>query len=83
MKNLFGYVGRMFITFLQDLSSIYHLFMETLLQTALLFKDRKRLKKARILSYVDAIGSFSIPLVLLVSVADRHWPDGGDRVQPR
>jgi len=67
MRNLFGYVGRTFITFLQDLSSIYHLFMETLLQTALLFKDRKRLKKAHILSYVDAIGSFSIPLVLLVS----------------
>lgn len=67
MTNLFGYVGRKFITFLQDLSSIYHLFMETLLQTALLFKDRKRLKKASILSYVDAIGSFSIPLVLLVS----------------
>lgn len=67
MTNLFGYVGRMFITFLRDLSSIYHLFMETLLQTALLFKDRKRLKKASILSYVDAIGSFSIPLVLLVS----------------
>ena len=57
----------MFITFLQDLSSIYHLFMETVLQTALLLKDRKRLKKANILSYVDAIGSFSIPLVLLVS----------------
>lgn len=67
MTNLFGYVGRKFITFLRDLSSIYHLFMETLLQTALLFKDRKRLKKASILSYVDAIGSFSIPLVLLVS----------------
>jgi len=67
MTNLFGYVGRMFITFLQDLSSIFYLLLETVLQTALLFKDRKRLKKANILSYVDAIGSFSIPLVLLVS----------------
>jgi len=56
------------ITFLQDLSSIYHLFVETVRQTALLFADRKRLKKSHILSYVDAIGSFSIPLVLLVSV---------------
>jgi len=68
VRNLFGYVGRMFITFLRDLSSIYSLFRETVVQTALLFKDRKRLKKARILSYVDAIGTFSIPLVLLVSV---------------
>jgi len=67
LKNLFGYVGRMFINFLRDLSSIYHLFVETVVQTALLFKDRKRLKKANILSSVDAIGSFSIPLVLLVS----------------
>jgi phospholipid/cholesterol/gamma-HCH transport system permease protein len=58
----------MFITFLQDLSGIYHLFAETVHQTGLLFADRKRLKKARILSYVDAIGSFSVPLVLLVSV---------------
>jgi phospholipid/cholesterol/gamma-HCH transport system permease protein len=68
VRNLFGYVGRMFITFLQDLSGIYHLFAETVHQTGLLFADRKRLKKARILSYVDAIGSFSVPLVLLVSV---------------
>jgi phospholipid/cholesterol/gamma-HCH transport system permease protein len=67
LRDLFGYVGRMFINFLRDLSSIYRLFTETLLQTALLFKDRKRLKKAHILSHVDMIGTFSIPLVLLVS----------------
>jgi phospholipid/cholesterol/gamma-HCH transport system permease protein len=69
VKNIFGYVGRMFITFLQDLSGIYHLFVETVHQTVLLFADPKRLKKARILSYVDAIGSFSVPLVLLVSAS--------------
>jgi len=58
----------MFITFLRDLSSIFYLFRETVVQTVLLFGDRKRLKKAGILSYVDSIGSFSIPLVLLVSM---------------
>ncbi|MBS1125525.1 MAG: hypothetical protein H6Q98_463 [Nitrospirae bacterium] len=67
MRNLFGYVGRTFITFLQDLTSIFHLLKETLVQTALLVKDRKRRKQARILASVDEIGSFSILLVLLVS----------------
>src|SRR5512136_2512600 len=67
MRNLFGYVGRMFITFLQDLTSIFHLLKETIVQTALLVKDRKRRKQARILFSVDEIGSFSLALVLLVS----------------
>jgi phospholipid/cholesterol/gamma-HCH transport system permease protein len=67
MRNLFGHVGRMFITFLQDLTSIFHLLRETLVQTVVLLRDRKKRKQARILSSVDEIGSFSIPLVLLVS----------------
>jgi phospholipid/cholesterol/gamma-HCH transport system permease protein len=67
MRNLFGYVGRMFITFLQDLTSIFHLLKETLVQTAFLVMDRKKRKQAHILFSVDEIGSFSLPLVLLVS----------------
>jgi phospholipid/cholesterol/gamma-HCH transport system permease protein len=65
--NLFGYIGRMFITFLQDLSSMYYLLRETLIQTAILFKDRKKLKRARLLQYVDRIGYDSLLLVLVVS----------------
>ena len=65
--DLFGHIGRMFITFLQDLSSMFYLFRETVIQTALLFKDRKKLKQARLLWYVDGIGSDSLPLVLVVS----------------
>ncbi len=67
MKNLFGYVGRMFITFLQDLSSLAYLFVETVAQTFALFADRKRLKKARFLLHVDEAGTHSLMLVIVVS----------------
>lgn len=68
MKDLFGSVGRAFITFLQDLTSIFHLFRETIVQTALVVTDRKRRRQARILRSVGEIGAFSLPLVLLVSL---------------
>lgn len=67
MKNLFGYVGRMFFTFLQDLSSMTYLFGETVTQTAKLFTDRKKFKKANVLQAVDEVGAHSLPLVLIVS----------------
>lgn len=67
MKNIFGYVGRVFITFLQDLSSLAFLFRETVLQTAVLFRERKRLKQARLLSFVDEVGTHSLPLVFAVA----------------
>ncbi len=67
MTNLFGYVGRMFITFLQDLSSITYLFLETVAQTVALFSDRKRVKKARLLLHVDEAGTHSLMLVIIVS----------------
>ncbi len=67
MKELFGSIGRAFITFLQDLSSIYRLFGQTLVQTAVVLSDRKKRRQARVLLSVDEIGSFSLPIVLLVS----------------
>lgn len=67
MKNFVGYLGRTFITFLQDLSSLYYLFRETVLQSLVLVVDRKKLKQARLLEQVDEIGTQSLPLVLAVS----------------
>ena len=55
------------MNFLYDLSSIASLFRETLVQTALVATDSNKRKQARILMSVDEVGSFSIPLVLLVS----------------
>lgn len=67
MTNLFGYVGRMFITFLQDLSSLTYLFLETVAQTVALFSDRKRVQKARLLLHVDEAGTHSLMLVIIVA----------------
>jgi phospholipid/cholesterol/gamma-HCH transport system permease protein len=67
VKNLFGYVGRTFIAFLQDLSSLYYLFQETVGQTVVLLGNRKKLRQARILEQVDEIGTHSLPLVVTVS----------------
>jgi phospholipid/cholesterol/gamma-HCH transport system permease protein len=67
VKNLFGYAGRVFITFLQDLSSIMALFRETLVQSLALLWDRKRRKKAGLLIQIDEIGTQSLLLVVTVS----------------
>jgi phospholipid/cholesterol/gamma-HCH transport system permease protein len=67
VKNIFGYVGRISITFLQDLSSMYALLRETLVQTLLVMKDGKRRRQARLLFSIDSIGSRSLALVLAVS----------------
>jgi phospholipid/cholesterol/gamma-HCH transport system permease protein len=67
LNNLFGFIGRKFFTFLSDITSIASLFRETLVQTALLASSRKRWKQARVLHAVDDVGSFSIPLILMVS----------------
>ncbi len=67
MKKLFGYVGRVFITFLQDLSSLTYLFRETLVQTFVMVSDRKQRKQARLLNIIDEVGARSLPLVLSVS----------------
>lgn len=67
MKNLFGYVGRKFITFLQDLSSLYSLFIETVQQSAVLLRERKKLREAKVLDQMDEIGVQSLPLVLAVA----------------
>src|SRR5512140_1649988 len=60
-------MGRVFITFLQDLSSLTYLFAETLVQSVVLVTDRKQRKQARILSFIDEMGAHSLPLVLTVS----------------
>jgi len=67
VKNLFGYLGRSFITFLQTLSSLYYLFRETLVQSVVLLADPKKRKQAAILEQVDEIGTRSLPLVLTVA----------------
>ncbi len=67
MTNLFGYLGRAFITFLQDLSSIYYLLRETVLQTLVLIGDRKKRRQVRFLEQVDEVGVQSLPLVIAVS----------------
>ncbi len=67
VRNLFGYIGRKFIAFLQDISSIYYLFKDTVAQTVVLLTDRKKRRQARLLEYVDEIGTHSLPLVLVVS----------------
>jgi phospholipid/cholesterol/gamma-HCH transport system permease protein len=67
VKNFFGYMGRKFLTFLQDLSSLWYLFVETTAQTVVLLRNRKRLKEVRILNQLDEIGAQSLPLVLIVA----------------
>jgi phospholipid/cholesterol/gamma-HCH transport system permease protein len=67
MKNFFGYLGRSFFAFLQALSSIYYLFRETVIQSAVLLRDRRRRKQAGILVQVQEIGTYSLPLVLAVA----------------
>jgi len=67
LRNFFGHVGRMFIVFLQDLSSMYFLLGETLTQTAVVLVDRNKRKQARLLEHVDEIGTHSLLLVLTVA----------------
>lgn len=67
MKNLFGYIGRAFITFLQDLSSLWYLFRETVVQSVILLSDRRKRRQAGLLEQVDEIGAHSLLLVLSVS----------------
>lgn len=68
MKGIFGRIGRIFFTFLRDLSSLVYLFKETMHQIAMLFKDRKRLRQGRLMNYIDEIGAGSLPLVLTASM---------------
>ncbi|HSB33627.1 MAG TPA: ABC transporter permease [Nitrospirota bacterium] len=67
MRNLFGYLGRSFINFLQTLSSLYYLFAETLVQSFVLLSDRRKRTQAGILAQVNEIGTQSLPLVLTVA----------------
>jgi len=67
MKNFFGYLGRKFLIFLQDLSSLWYLFTETVVQSLVLLRNRKKLKEVRILGQIDEIGAQSLPLVLIVA----------------
>jgi len=67
VKKFVGYLGRTFIRFLQDLSSVYYLFQETIFQAVILFTNRKKLEEARLLTYVNEIGTQSLPLVLTVA----------------
>ncbi len=67
MKNFFGYIGRAFITFLQDLSGLFYLFLETVGEAGKLLFDRKKRKQARLLEQVDEVGARSLPLVVVVA----------------
>lgn len=68
MKNLFGYVGRAFIGFLQDLSGLASLLVETLRQAGVLLADRRRLAQAGILTHVSEIGTYSLTIVVVLSL---------------
>jgi phospholipid/cholesterol/gamma-HCH transport system permease protein len=68
VKNLFGYIGRTFVKFLQDLSSLYYLFRETVIQSVVVIADHKKRRQARLLEHVDEIGVQSLTLVLAVAV---------------
>lgn len=52
---------------MQDLSSLAHLFIETVQQSATLVLDHKKLREAGVLTQVDEIGTQSLPLVLSVA----------------
>ncbi len=67
MNRIIGQIGRSFITFLQDLTSLYYLFIETVSQVASVLSDRKKLRQARMLEQVDEVGTRSLPLILSVS----------------
>ncbi len=67
MKKLFGYVGRTFISFLQTLSSLWYLLLETVSQSLVVLRDRKKRRQARILDQINEIGTHSLPLILTVS----------------
>lgn len=68
MLSVFGYIGRTFIRFLQELSSLFYLFRETLEQTFIVFRDRRKLRQAWIFEHIDEIGARSLLLVLVVSL---------------
>lgn len=68
MRNLFGHIGSTFVTFLQDISSLYYLFIETVSQIVFMLSDRKKLRQARMFEQVDDVGARSLPLILTVSV---------------
>ena len=67
MKSLFGFIGRAFITFLRDLSSLTSLFGDTIVQSVVLLKDHRKQKQWPILQQVDQIGFHSLLMVLTVS----------------
>ena len=67
MKDLAGYIGRKFISFLQDLSGLAHLLLLTAAQARVVLTDRKRLAQAGILASVNEIGTYSLTIVILLS----------------
>lgn len=67
MKKLAGYIGRKFISFLQDLSGLAHLFLETGVQARHMLADRKRLTRGGTLSFVNEIGTSSLSIVIILS----------------
>ncbi len=67
MKNLAGYLGRTFISFLQSLSSLWYLFRETVAQSWVLLSDRRKRSQSGVLAQVDEIGAQSLPLVRTVA----------------
>jgi phospholipid/cholesterol/gamma-HCH transport system permease protein len=68
LTNLAGYVGRAFLSFLQDLSGLARLFLETMKQAWVTVSDRKRLAQAGILASVNEIGTYSLTIVLVLSL---------------
>jgi len=67
VKSVFGHVGRALIAFLQTLSSLFYLFLETTAQSFVVLADRKKRRQAGILAQVNEIGTHSLPLILTVA----------------
>ncbi len=67
VQIFFGYLGRKFIRFLQDLSSLVYLFGETVTQAFILLRSRRKLREARVMRHIDEIGTQSLPLVMAVA----------------
>jgi hypothetical protein len=52
MKKIFGYIGRSFLTFLRDLSNLYYLLLETVIQSVVVLTDHKKRRQAGLLAHI-------------------------------
>lgn len=68
VTDLAGYIGRTFFSFLQELSGLAHLLRATAVQARLVLTSRKLFAQAGILASVNEIGTYSLTIVLVLSL---------------